>query len=507
MARIHIARSLGAEGFSRLVAAKRLDPQLANDAEFVEMFLDEARVASKVRHRNVVPVLDVVTIDGEVIMVQELVHGAPLHKLFARAQQANVRIPVNIAVSIAMQTLCGLHAAHEAVDETGMSLNIVHRDVSPQNIMIATDGTARLLDFGVAKTAAAAHVTRTGTFKGKLAYSPPEQLTGGVTRQTDLYALAVVLWELLVGERVHAGRSEAEVYASIMRSTPPPLTQILAKRHAIGKLDDMTWRRLRAIEPILQKALSHDAKARYATAAEMEQALLVAVEPAPIADVALWLRSLAQDLLDQTDQLIAAEEASWRKAQGSGVLPTMKPTSSESRRRASTSLPTQAAIPSARARLWQSKLFGNKSTAGSAPAPRVRVPLLAFAIADGAAVLLIVLLLLGRSSAPTRASAATLPAESSQHVLMPTTMPHAAQAVRTEAASDEAASDTESDAESAISSASAERRPARTTKPAKRRPVIRRPRKRVEAAVHKPTDCSIPFYYEGSKKIFKPSCI
>src|SRR6188508_2417614 len=86
MARIHIARSLGAEGFTRLVAAKRLDPQLANDAEFVEMFLDEARVASKVRHRNVVPVLDVVTIDGEVIMVQELVHGVPLSKLFTRAQ-------------------------------------------------------------------------------------------------------------------------------------------------------------------------------------------------------------------------------------------------------------------------------------------------------------------------------------------------------------------------------------------------------------------------------------
>src|SRR6185503_14890982 len=157
MARIHIARAVGAEGFSRLVAAKRLHTALASDAEFVKMFLDEARVASKVRHRNVVPVLDVVNIDGEVILVQELVIGVPLHRLCGRAQKIRQWLPVPITIAIASQALAGLHAAHEAVDEAGTPLNIVHRDVSPQNIMIATDGSVRLLDFGVAKNAAAAH--------------------------------------------------------------------------------------------------------------------------------------------------------------------------------------------------------------------------------------------------------------------------------------------------------------------------------------------------------------
>src|SRR5437763_8306390 len=149
MATIHIGRLVGDEGFSRIVAAKRLLPEFAEDSEFVAMFLDEARIASKVHHRNVVPVLDVVTTGEEAILVQEYVHGAPLHWLLRTARANKQHVPLPIAVSIATQILAGLHAAHETVDELGVPLNIVHRDVSPQNIMIATDGSARLLDFGV----------------------------------------------------------------------------------------------------------------------------------------------------------------------------------------------------------------------------------------------------------------------------------------------------------------------------------------------------------------------
>src|SRR5262245_41859035 len=182
MATIHIARLMGDEGFSRIVAAKRLLPEFAEDSEFVAMFLDEARVASKVHHPNVVPVLDVVTTGEDVILVQEYVRGAPLHYLLRTAHQQQLHIPVNIAVSVACQLLAGLQAAHDTVDEMGMPLNIVHRDVSPQNIMISIDGSARLLDFGVAKATMAAHTTRENTFKGKLAYSAPEQLRGAATR-------------------------------------------------------------------------------------------------------------------------------------------------------------------------------------------------------------------------------------------------------------------------------------------------------------------------------------
>jgi serine/threonine-protein kinase len=175
MATIHVARLVGDEGFSRIVAAKRLLPELAEDPEFVAMFLDEARIASRVHHRNVVPVLDVVNTGDEVVLVQEYVHGVPLHWLLNRARQTEALIPIEISVAIACQVLAGLHAAHETTDEMGAPLHVVHRDVSPQNVMVATDGTARLLDFGVAKSLMAAHVTReaSGTWLVSGDHPPP----------------------------------------------------------------------------------------------------------------------------------------------------------------------------------------------------------------------------------------------------------------------------------------------------------------------------------------------
>ncbi|HEY5947622.1 MAG TPA: serine/threonine-protein kinase [Kofleriaceae bacterium] len=484
MARIHIARSVGSEGFERLVAAKRLDPQLATDAELVDMFLAEARIASKIHHRNVVPVLDVVTIDGEVIMVQELVHGAPLHKLFGRAQLSNTRIPIEIAVSIAAQVLSGLQAAHDAVDETGMPLNIVHRDVSPQNVMIATDGTARLLDFGIAKSAAAAYVTQSGTFKGKLAYSSPEQLEGElVTCQTDVYALGIVLWELLVGDRMHAGQTEARVFATKAGKDPMPITQALAGQRR--EISDVVWRQLQTLEPIVQRALARNLEERYASAAEMERALVAAIDPAPLIEVAAWLRLLAQDMIDQTDQVIAAEEASWRHAKGSGTLPTVLPRGTEPRR-ASTSLETEAAKPSALARLWPAKTGtpGQPSDAKQRGVGRAlsgclvwlaritRVP--AALLVDGLAISMLLLLVLAIASMPDERPA--------QLRSVTIELPQVQPPVACEA-------------------------PVVTKKPAvKRRPVTRRHAKPSRVARSK-TDCSIPFYFQGDKKIFKPSCI
>ena len=493
MARIHIARAVGDEGFTRIVAAKRLDAALACDAEFVEMFLDEARVASKIRHRNVVPVLDVVNIDGEVIMVQELVHGAPLHRLFARAQEAKTRIPADVVVSIAAQTLAGLHAAHEAVDETGESLDIIHRDVSPQNIMIATDGAARLLDFGVAKTTTAAHITRTGTFKGKLTYCSPEQLQSRVTRQSDVYSLGVVLWELLVGERMHAGKPEPEVFNAIMQGTPPLITEALAEQREWGLINDATWRQLEALEPVVARALARELDKRYPTAAAMEHALVAAVKPALGVDVAVWLRSLAKDLLEQTEQLIAAEEASWRKTRESGavpILPKLMPLP-----RSSTSLETEAAKPSALVRMLQAKQFARD--AARRPLRWLqRLPQIPLGIADGLAVLIIGLLVLGSGSRPHHASAAAF---------VPPAMPIAAPAPKSArpaapvaAAPHEVAPDGEAAQEPAP--APAARAKKRVTKPKRTQPAN-------QARTTRMTDCSIPFYYEGSKKIFKPSCI
>jgi serine/threonine protein kinase len=314
MATIHIARLMGDEGFSRIVAAKRLLPEFAEDTEFVAMFMDEARIASKVHHRNVVPVLDLVATSDEVMLVQDYVHGVPVHWLLRTARQNKTHIPVNIGVSIACQVLAGLHAAHETVDELGSPLNIVHRDVSPQNVMIAVDGTARLLDFGVAKATMAAHVTRDGQFKGKLAYSAPEQLRGAATRQSDVYSLAVVLWELIVGHRMHqSAQAEAELITTIMNGTMPSITEALASEREWETIDRERWKQLEAVEPIIKKGLAIDQKQRWMTAADMEAALIKAVTPATSTDVAVWVKALGKEFLEGRDKVIAAEEASWRK--------------------------------------------------------------------------------------------------------------------------------------------------------------------------------------------------
>ena len=318
MATIHIARLMGDEGFSRIVAAKRLHPEYAEDPEFVEMFLDEARIASRVNHRNVVPVLDVNYNNGEVVLVQEYVHGAPLSFLLKTAYQANSHAPLPVAVSIASQVLAGLHAAHETTDEMGAPLHIIHRDVSPQNIMVATDGTARLLDFGIAKAAASSHVTKKGTFKGKLAYAAPEQIRGAATRQSDVYGLSVVLWELVVGERLwRDARTDDDMIVAIMKGNAPSIVEALA--HEKSWTGAYRWNQIEALSPIIQKGLAVDPRRRWQSAAEMEEALGAALPLASGTDVAEWLKALGGEFLADRDRVIAAEEASWR-ASGSKIV-------------------------------------------------------------------------------------------------------------------------------------------------------------------------------------------
>src|SRR5262249_10188452 len=158
----------------------------ADDPDFVEMFLDEARIASKIHHPNVIPVLDVVLSGDEVMLVLEYVHGVPLSQLFRLALGGETPVPVPIVVAVITGGPRGLHAAHEARDERGESLDVVHRDVSPQNVIVSIDGIPRLLDFGIAKARTSAHVTLEGFFKGKVAYMSPEQLRmERVTRQAD----------------------------------------------------------------------------------------------------------------------------------------------------------------------------------------------------------------------------------------------------------------------------------------------------------------------------------
>ncbi len=300
MATVYIGRLAGSGGFTRTVAIKSLHPQFAKDPEFVTMFLDEARLAARIRHPNVVPTLDVVASKGELFLVMEYVQGESLSRLARATKARGERIPLPILLRLMADALRGLHAAHEARDEHGVGLDIVHRDVTPQNILVGIDGVARLLDFGVAKAAGRAHTTREGQIKGKLAYMAPEQIMGvGVSRATDLYAASVVLWEMLTGERLFAGGSEVDVVAKLLsRKIEPP-------RSIVPDLPQ-------TLDDLVMKGLAAKVEDRFATARDMCMALgECGVSEAPGIAVGEWVeRIAAQALADRTAKIAAIERRS-----------------------------------------------------------------------------------------------------------------------------------------------------------------------------------------------------
>jgi formylglycine-generating enzyme required for sulfatase activity/serine/threonine protein kinase len=298
MATVHIGRQLGTAGFSRTVAIKRLQPQFARDPEFVSMIVDEARLVARIRHPNVVPTLDIVAADGQLLLVMEYVPGESLARLVRSMRIGASKVPPRIASAIVAGALNGLHAAHEATDERGQPLHLVHRDVSPQNVLVGSDGVARMIDFGVAKAAGRIQSTREGKVKGKFAYMAPEQLsTAGVTRQTDVYAAAVVLWETLTCERLFDGDSEAVVLGRVLQGKVQPPSHRLP---AISpELDEVTMR-----------GLDRDPGRRFKTAREMALALETACPPATATEVGAWVEASAAPALARRARGVAEIESS-----------------------------------------------------------------------------------------------------------------------------------------------------------------------------------------------------
>jgi serine/threonine-protein kinase len=281
MASVHIGRLMGTAGFSRTVAIKRLHPHLARDPDFVAMFMDEARVAARIRHPNVVPTLDVLAADGQLLLVMEYVNGESLGRLLRALRAEKKRVPPAIASAILCGVLHGLHAAHEAKSEEGEPLHIVHRDVSPQNVLVGIDGAARVLDFGIAKAAGRTQTTREGSVKGKFAYMAPEQMNGTpVTRATDIYAASVVLWETLTGSRLFDAESEAELALRVLKgATRPPS----ATAPGISP----------ALDAVTLRGLSVDPTRRLPTARDMARELEQACPPATPMEVGAWVELVA----------------------------------------------------------------------------------------------------------------------------------------------------------------------------------------------------------------------
>jgi len=296
MATVHFGRLTGLAGFARSVAIKRLHAHFAKDPEFVKMFLDEARLAARITHPNVVATLDVVQAGDDLFLVMDYVRGAALSQLLRAARRAGERMPPLIATGIVAGALHGLHAAHEAKNEAGERLDIVHRDVSPQNVLVGTDGVARVLDFGVAKAAGRMQETRDGQLKGKLSYMAPEQVQGAaVTRRTDVYAASVVLWEALTGERLFKGDNEANVLARVL-SGPVPSPSSLAM--ALPS----------SLDRIVLRGLSREPGDRYATAREMAQELDATFGVASAAEIGDWVeRVAAQELEDRAKRIADIE--------------------------------------------------------------------------------------------------------------------------------------------------------------------------------------------------------
>ncbi len=261
MATVYLARLSGVGGFQRFVAIKRLHPHLANDSEFIQMFLDEARLAARLHHPNVVPILEIGQSPEGYYLVMEYIEGDTLARILARSAQSGKFLPHKVALRVCLDALAGLHTAHELTDDDGMALAIVHRDVSPQNILVGVDGTARITDFGVARAATRLSTTRTGQLKGKLAYMAPEQARGkAVDRRADVFAMGIVTWESLAHKRLFKGEGEADTLNRVLYEPIPRLRQANPNVSV-------------ALEEVVMKALEREPDARWPTAADFADAL------------------------------------------------------------------------------------------------------------------------------------------------------------------------------------------------------------------------------------------
>ncbi len=212
MADLYLARYEGPGGFERVVALKVIHPRFAKRRDFVDMFLDEARLAARIDHPNVVHIENLGEHQGTYFMVMEYLHGASLGEVLAALGPLRRKLEPAAAVSMIVDLAAGLHAAHELRGEDGKRLGVVHRDISPQNALLTTHGEVKLIDFGIAKARGRLHVTQEQRVKGKIAYMSPEQVMGEtLDRRTDIYALGVVLWELLTQRRLFAATNEMEL--------------------------------------------------------------------------------------------------------------------------------------------------------------------------------------------------------------------------------------------------------------------------------------------------------
>ncbi|MBI2375194.1 MAG: serine/threonine protein kinase [Deltaproteobacteria bacterium] len=290
MAEIYLARMKSNAGVNREVVLKRLLPELQSNKEFVQMFRDEARIAAALNHPGIVQIFELGELDGSMFIAMELLKGINLRDLLARVYSKRRALPIPHVVRIACSCLEALEYAHAFSDPRGKKLNVVHRDVSPQNIIVTYEGTVKLVDFGVAKAEGRLHQTAAGMVKGKFAYMAPEQITGGrVDGRADLFALAEVIYEILLRRHPFYAPSDVQVLRAIIEKEPPHPADV-----------DPTFPR--RLGDILLRAMQKHRDARFRDAAEMHDALeeYLKLEKTPSTSIAVgrYVREVFADRID-----------------------------------------------------------------------------------------------------------------------------------------------------------------------------------------------------------------
>ncbi|XXF78692.1 protein kinase [Myxococcaceae bacterium GXIMD 01537] len=357
MGQVFLAREHGA-GFERLAVLKLILPHLAEDDEFLTMFLEEARLVARLSHPNLITILDLTEIDGRHCLAMEYVQGDDIRRIEKQARTQGKVLPVGLVLRIIADAAAGLDYAHKARDSQGQPLHLVHRDVSPQNVLVGFDGGVKVIDFGVAKAATSSQQTATGILKGKYPYMSPEQASGlGMDHRSDQFALGVVLWEMLTGKRLFKGDSDLMTLRLVKDCQVPPPSQLNPKLPP--GLDEVV---LKALAPTPEERYTDCGALRLA----LEDYLIQMRMPASNAHLSAFLRELYAERIaaeaDPTrlDQL--AEDAD------------LDSRSSPSSRSNVKSIPSRGASPAGRSAAGAPGQRSRVGTVGGVPPPQVREP-------------------------------------------------------------------------------------------------------------------------------------
>lgn len=298
MAEVFRGEALSVQGFKKQVAIKRVLPHLAQNKSFISMFLDEARLGARLNHANIVTVFDIGAADNTYFIVMEYVDGCNLKAIIEHFRQMGRRIPVKEAVYICMETCRGLSYAHEITDEENNPLHIVHRDISPPNILLSKRGEVKVTDFGLAKATTQLEKTDPGVVKGKFSYLAPEAANGeAVDARADIFALGIVLWEMIAGRRLFLGETDYQTVKLVQQANVPSLMRLNPEVDA-------------DLEAIVMKALARDPQDRYQTARELGDALASYLFGRQLKVTAYDIANLVKEVLDRKNRTVKPQEAS-----------------------------------------------------------------------------------------------------------------------------------------------------------------------------------------------------